>query len=91
MIPVNTPIFTGNEEKYLMECIRTGWISSEGSFITKFEDEFSAFVRTNHLHAYTCCLMKSVRMALLRSQAVAHTFIQRSRIKFLLLISAPKN
>ena len=61
------------------------------TFQSKITHEFSAFVRTNHLHAYTCCLMKSVRMALLRSQAVAHTFIQRSRIKFLLLISAPKN
>lgn len=40
-IPVNTPLFSGNEEKYLLECIRTGWISSEGPFIKKFEDDFA--------------------------------------------------
>ncbi|RYG89886.1 MAG: DegT/DnrJ/EryC1/StrS family aminotransferase [Alphaproteobacteria bacterium] len=41
-IAVNEPLLTGNEEKYLVECIRTGWISSEGPFIAQFESEFSA-------------------------------------------------
>ena len=41
MIPVNEPLLNGNEKKYLMECVDTGWISSEGPFIKKFEDEFS--------------------------------------------------
>ncbi len=36
-IPVNTPIMTGNELKYITDCINTGWISSEGSYIDKFE------------------------------------------------------
>ncbi len=39
-IPVNEPDLSGNEKKYLMECIDTGWISSEGPFIKKFEDNF---------------------------------------------------
>lgn len=40
-IPVNTPLVDGNEEKYLNECIRTGWISSEGPFIRQFEEKFA--------------------------------------------------
>jgi perosamine synthetase len=44
MIPVNTPLLSGNEKKYLMECIETGWISSEGPFIQKFEESFSAYI-----------------------------------------------
>ncbi len=44
MIPVNTPLLSGNEKKYLLECIETGWISSEGPFIRKFEEGFSNFV-----------------------------------------------
>ena len=44
MIPVNEPLLNGNEEKYLVECIRTGWISSEGPFIKKFEEQFAARV-----------------------------------------------
>jgi perosamine synthetase len=38
MIPVNTPLLNGNEKKYLNECIDTGWISSEGPFVRRFED-----------------------------------------------------
>ncbi len=44
MIPVNTPLLSGNEKQYLLECIETGWISSEGPFIKKFEEEFSKYV-----------------------------------------------
>lgn len=43
-IPVNTPLLDGNEKKYLTECIDTGWISSEGPFIKRFEEEMSAKV-----------------------------------------------
>lgn len=44
MIPVNTPLLSGNELKYVSECIKTGWVSSEGPFITKFENDFSSYV-----------------------------------------------
>ncbi len=43
-IPVNEPLLNGNEEKYLVECIRTAWISSEGPFIKQFEEQFAARV-----------------------------------------------
>jgi len=38
MIPVNEPLLNGNEKKYLIECIDTGWISSEGPYIKQFEE-----------------------------------------------------
>jgi perosamine synthetase len=44
MIPVNEPLLDGNEERYLAECIRTGWISSEGPFVRKLEEGFAAKV-----------------------------------------------
>ena len=37
MIPVNEPLLNGNEAKYLAECLDTGWISSEGPFVSRFE------------------------------------------------------
>ena len=40
-IPVNEPLLNGNEEKYLLEGIRTGWISSEGPFVKQFEEQFA--------------------------------------------------
>lgn len=40
-IPVNEPLLNGNEKKYLIECIDTNWISSDGPFVQKFEREFA--------------------------------------------------
>jgi perosamine synthetase len=40
-IPVNEPLLSGNEKKYLSQCIDTGWISSEGPFVKEFEEKFS--------------------------------------------------
>jgi perosamine synthetase len=42
-VPVNTPLLNGNEKKYINECIDTGWISSDGPFIKKFETGFSNY------------------------------------------------
>lgn len=47
-IPVNAPLLDGNEKKYLSECIDTGWISSEGPFVGKFEQLFAATVGRKH-------------------------------------------
>ena len=44
MIPVNSPLLTGNEKKYLYECIDTGWISSEGPFVSRFEDGVAKYI-----------------------------------------------
>ena len=43
-IPVNEPLFDGNEKKYLCECIDTGWISSEGPFVRRFEENMASYV-----------------------------------------------
>lgn len=47
-IPVNEPLLDGNEKEYLSECIDTGWISSEGPFVTRFEEAFAARVGRKH-------------------------------------------
>ncbi len=40
-IPVNEPCLDGTERQYLIECIETGWISSEGPFVRRFEEGFA--------------------------------------------------
>jgi perosamine synthetase len=47
-IPVNEPLLDGNEKKYLAECIDTGWISSEGPFVERFEKQFAGRVGRRH-------------------------------------------
>lgn len=41
-IPVNEPLLAGNEKRYLQECIDSGWVSSEGPFVERFERAFAA-------------------------------------------------
>lgn len=38
-IPVAEPSLSGNELKYVTECVQTGWISSQGGFVRRFEAE----------------------------------------------------
>jgi perosamine synthetase len=42
-IPVNRPLLAGNELTYVKECIESGWISSEGPFVGKFEKAFADY------------------------------------------------
>ena len=41
--PVYQPNLSGNEKKYVQECLDSTWISSKGKFIKQFEDNFSTF------------------------------------------------
>jgi perosamine synthetase len=52
MVAVNEPLFGGNEKKYLNECIDTGWISSEGPFVQRFEQQMALYV--GRRYATTC-------------------------------------
>lgn len=47
-IPVNQPLLNGNEKKYLNDCIDSGWISSEGPFVSQLESQFAASVGRQH-------------------------------------------
>jgi perosamine synthetase len=48
VIPVNEPLVGESEIEYVMECLRTGWISSEGRFIHEFEDRWAAYCGMSH-------------------------------------------
>ncbi|EFO4772249.1 aminotransferase LegC [Campylobacter coli] len=37
-IALHEPCFIGNEKKYLLECINSGFVSSVGEFVTRFEE-----------------------------------------------------
>src|SRR5512139_482576 len=41
--PVYQPNLSGNEKKYVQECLDSTWISSKGKFIKQFENDFSKF------------------------------------------------
>ncbi len=43
-IPVCEPDLSGNEKKYVLDCLESGWISSEGSFVADFEKSVASRV-----------------------------------------------
>lgn len=47
-IPVYQPDLSGNERKYVLECLESTWISSKGRFISDFESGFAQFIGTTH-------------------------------------------
>ncbi|MGC2656611.1 MAG: DegT/DnrJ/EryC1/StrS family aminotransferase [Bryobacteraceae bacterium] len=52
-IAVAHPALSGNEKKYVLECLDTGWISSIGRFIPLFEERFAAYCGSEY--AVACC------------------------------------
>ena len=43
MIPVNEPLLEKREEELVVECLRSGWISSAGKFIEDFEQRWADY------------------------------------------------
>jgi perosamine synthetase len=41
IIPVSEPTLTGNDDRYVVECVRSNWISSAGAFVPRFEGMFA--------------------------------------------------
>lgn len=48
VIPLCVPEIRGNEWKYIKECLDSGWVSSVGSFVDRFEQELAAYVGAKH-------------------------------------------
>lgn len=43
-VPLVQPVLDGNELEYVTDCIRTGWISSQGKYVRQFEETFGRYV-----------------------------------------------
>ena len=52
MIPLSIPNINGNEWKYVKDCLDTGWISSAGAYVTKFEEAIKNY--TGSKYAIAC-------------------------------------
>lgn len=47
-IPVCTPFFDDKEERYVSDCVKSGWISSEGKYIKEFEERWAKYCSMNY-------------------------------------------
>ena len=48
MIPLSVPEIRGNEWTYVRECLDTGWVSSAGAFVERFERSVADAVGARH-------------------------------------------
>jgi perosamine synthetase len=47
-VPVMSPSLNGNELKYVADCIRSSWISSQGSYVQSFEEQFARYLNCSY-------------------------------------------
>jgi perosamine synthetase len=55
VIPVWEPVLDGNEKRYVLDCLETNWISSLGSYITRFEETVAKWCGVPHGVACSSC------------------------------------
>ena len=48
LFPLHEPFFNGNEWEYVKECIDTGWVSSTGKFVDKFEEMLAQYTGSQY-------------------------------------------
>jgi perosamine synthetase len=48
MIPVFAPWLSENVRRYVLDCVDTGWISSLGEYVGRFERDFATFCEARH-------------------------------------------
>ncbi len=63
-IPIYQPSLTGNEKKYVNDCLDSTWISSKGKYIAEFENQFARYLNVQHA-ASVCNGTVAIHLALL--------------------------
>ena len=51
-VPLHEPTFNEKEVEYVTDCIKTGWVSSVGAYVTRFEEGLS---KVCWCEASRCC------------------------------------
>ena len=39
IVPLHEPTFNEKELEYVTDCVKTGWVSSVGAYVTRFEED----------------------------------------------------
>jgi perosamine synthetase len=47
-IPVAEPFLNGNELEYIIDCVKSTWISSKGKYINRFQEQLAEFCEMPH-------------------------------------------
>jgi len=44
LIPLSEPVISGNEWRYIKDCLDTGWVSTAGAYVTRFEETIASYI-----------------------------------------------
>ena len=66
VIGLHEPLFKGKEWEYVKECLDTGWVSSVGKFVDRFEKKLAEYIGVKRAVAVvngTCALHLALKLA----------------------------
>jgi perosamine synthetase len=66
VIPLSVPNLKGNEMKYVADAVEHGWVSTAGSYVTRFEKEMAAYLKvkgTTALQSGTAAIHLALRLS----------------------------
>lgn len=87
-IALHEPVFAGNEWKYVKQCLDTGWVSSAGAFVVRFEA--LAAERAGTRHAVACSTgTAALHLALIAAGVEADDEVLVPSLTFIATANAP--
>src|SRR5438270_10106429 len=89
MLLLSAPNIAGNEWKYIKDCLDTGWVSSVGAYVEKFEDMTAEFCGVKHAVA-TSSGTTALHICLLMIGASKNDYIIAPDLTFVASINSIK-
>jgi perosamine synthetase len=89
MLLLSGPNMGGNELKYVTECITTGWVSSVGSYVDKFEKMAAEFAGTKYAVA-TSSGTTALHIALILMDVKPEDYVIAPNITFIATLNSIK-
>ncbi len=89
MTLLSGPNISGNEWKYVKECLDTAWVSSVGSYVNKFEEMMAAYTGTKYAVA-TSNGTSALHIALILSNVQRNDYVIVPNLTFIASLNAIK-
>lgn len=89
MIPLSVPNLKGNEEKYVIDAIKSEWISTSGGFVKKFENNIKKYLNVNNAIAVQSGTA-SIHLALRLSGVTARSEVIVPTLTFIAAVNPVK-
>ncbi|MGI8583270.1 MAG: DegT/DnrJ/EryC1/StrS family aminotransferase, partial [Chitinophagaceae bacterium] len=89
MLLLSGPNIAGNEWKYVKDCLDTGWVSSVGAYVEKFENMTAEFAGAKYAVA-TCSGTTALHICLILNDIQKDDYVIAPNITFVASINSIK-